>query len=87
MMLLRQFIIFNNMTLKEGASNEIISRWPEYRQRNVALMSGWYGEEYRKNMLAGIEVVKDHYNTLKTQGATTWTIAASTSNLLDELTR
>ena len=87
MTLLRQFIIFNNMTLKEGASNEIISRWPEYRQRNVALMSGWYGEEYRKNMLAGIEVVKDHYNTLKTQGATTWTIAASTSNLLDELTR
>jgi len=86
-MLLRQFIIFNNMTLKEGASNEIISRWPEYRQRNVALMSGWYGEEYRKNMLAGIEVVKDHYNTLKAQGATTWTIAASTSNLLDELTR
>jgi hypothetical protein len=75
------------MTLKEGASNEIVSRWPEHRQRNVALISDWYGKEYRKNMLAGIELVKDHYNTLKAQGATTWAIAASTSNLLDELTR
>jgi len=75
------------MTLKEGASNEIISRWPEHKQRNVALISDWYGKEYRKNMLAGIELVKDRYNTLKTQGATTWTITTSTSNLLDELAR
>ena len=75
-----------DMTLKEGASNEINSRWPEYKQRNVALMSGIYGSQYASNMYAGIQVVRDHYHALKAEGATEWRIDQALSDLLDSLT-
>jgi hypothetical protein len=35
------------MTLKEGAENEINSRWPEHKQRNTALYPEWYGKNYK----------------------------------------
>jgi len=31
------------MTLSEGATNEIVTRWPEYKQRNVGIAYDFYG--------------------------------------------
>ena len=73
------------MTLKEGASHEIITRWPEYKQRNVALMPGTYGNQYASNMYAGIKLIRDHYHALKADGASTWSIPQSLTEMLDEL--
>lgn len=57
------------MTLQQGATHEITSRWPEHKQRNVALNPVTYGEQYAKNMLVGIEVVCGR----NTNGWTAWT--------------
>ena len=73
------------MTLKEGASQEIISRWPEYKQRNVAMIPGVYGDEYASNMYAGIKLIRDHYASLKEDGDTAWSIPQSLSDTLDDL--
>lgn len=73
------------MTLKEGATEEINSRWPEHRQRNVALMNDWYGKQYYSNMVAGIQVVRDRYDELKSAGATTWSSTDLLTNTLDDL--
>jgi len=73
------------MTLKEGATYEISSRWPEHRQRNVALMNDWYGQQYYSDMLAGIQIVRDRYHQLKTNGATSWSTTQALRDLLDEL--
>ena len=74
------------MTLKEGASHEINSRWPEHRQRNVALIPNIYGSQYASNMYAGIQVVRGNYHALKAEGATEWRIDQALSDLLDSLT-
>ena len=73
------------MTLKEGATEEINSRWPEHRQRNVALIRNWYGEQYYSNMVAGIQIVRDRYAELKSAGATTWSSTDLLTNTLDDL--
>ena len=74
------------MTLKEGASHEINSRWPEHKQRNVGMIWDYYGEQYAKDMVSGILLVRDHYRALKAQGATEWRIDSAMSDLLDSLT-
>lgn len=74
------------MTLKEGASNEINSRWPEHKQRNVGISYEWYGATYADNMTIGIQLVRDHYHALKAEGATEWRIDQALSDLLDSLT-
>lgn len=73
------------MTLDEGASLEIISRWAEYRQRNCALDRHMYGEQYYKNMMCGIKLVRDHHNDLKERGDTIWSIHPELTFLLDQL--
>jgi len=73
------------MTLTEGATNEINSRWPEHKQRNCGLMPDIYGIEYRDNMTIGIQLVRERYHQLKESGETTWSIDQRTSDLLDEL--
>ena len=73
------------MTLHEGASHEINSRWPEYKQRNVAMIPRIYGQEYESNMFAGIQLVRDHYRELKSAGAAEWTISRELSDMLDSL--
>lgn len=73
------------MTLKEGAANEINSRWPEHKQRNTALYPEWYGENYRSDMIAGIQVVRDRYHELKGNGATSWSTTQAMRDLLDDL--
>jgi hypothetical protein len=73
------------MTLDEGATYEITSRWPEYKQRNAALVPGLYGPQYQSNMVAGIQLVRDQHDRLKTQGSTTWSIPQSLTDMLDEL--
>lgn len=73
------------MTLEEGASHEILSRWPEYKQRNIALMPDIYGTEYRRNMITGIELVRHHHETLEEAGETEWSIPAELNSLLDDL--
>lgn len=73
------------MTLDEGATNEILIRWPEHKQRNTALVDTWYGEQYKSNMIAGIQVVRDRHEELQNAGATTWSIDQATSDLLDQL--
>lgn len=75
------------MNLDEGASHEINSRWPEYKQRNTALNRNWYGPEYYGNLVAGIQLVRDHHAKLKAEGATTWTIPDDLTNTLDDLAR
>ena len=74
------------MTLNEGATHEINSRWPEYKQRNVALMPDLYGAQYRDNMTIGIQLVRDQHAALKQEGATTWTISQELTDMLDSLT-
>ena len=73
------------MTLDEGATFEITSRWPEYKQRNVALMPELYGRDFVSNMTAGIQVVRDHHEKLQNGGATEWSISQDMSDLLDQL--
>ena len=73
------------MTLDEGATHEINSRWPEHRQRNVALIRNWYGEQYYSNMVAGIQIVRDRYDELKSAGATTWSSTDLLTTTLDDL--
>ncbi|MDB4694378.1 hypothetical protein OAF30_03010 [Flavobacteriales bacterium] len=73
------------MELKAGATAEITSRWPEHKQRNVALNAFTYGEEYGRNMITGIEIVRDAYLHLKEAGETVWMIDQETADLLDSL--
>lgn len=73
------------MTLDEGATYEITSRWPEYKQRNAVIIKGIYGEQYLSNMAAGIQLVRDQHAALKQQGATTWTISQDLTDMLDSL--
>lgn len=73
------------MTLDDGATFEILSRWPEFRQRNVALDREVYGIEYADHMLAGIHLIRSHHAQLKAAGATEWTMPTDLENLLDEL--
>lgn len=73
------------MTLDEGATHEINSRWAEYKQRNCALNPQWYGAQYFSNMLAGIQVVRDVHDDLTKRGETVWSIDEATTKLLDEL--
>lgn len=73
------------MTLNEGATHEINSRWPEYKQRNVALMPDLYGRQYRDNMTIGIQVIRDWHNELEEQGETVWRINDQLANLLNDL--
>lgn len=73
------------MTLTEGATNEINSRWPEHKQRNCSLMPDIYGREYKDNMTIGIQIVRDRYHQLKANGATSWSTTQAMRDLLDEL--
>lgn len=73
------------MTLKEGASHEINSRWPEHKQRNVGMIWDYYGEQYAKDMVSGILLVRDHYRQLKESGATEWSVNQELSDMLDSL--
>ena len=73
------------MTLDEGATHEINSRWPEYKQRNVGMVFNFYGELYAKNMVSGITLVRDHHKTLQESGDTIWSIPQSLSDTLDDL--
>ena len=73
------------MTLDEGASHEINSRWPEYKQRNVGMVYGFYGDQFAGDMLAGIKLIRDHHESLTLAGETTWSISASLSDELDTL--
>lgn len=73
------------MTLEEGATHEINSRWPEYRQRNVGISYEWYGQEYADNMTIGIQLVRDQHQRLMDAGQTTWTIDAELAAFLDQL--
>jgi len=73
------------MTIDEGASHEINSRWPEYKQRNCSLMPDIYGRQYTDNMTAGIQLVRDHHARLQMQGETEWTIPQDLTDLLDQL--
>lgn len=73
------------MTLDEGASHEINSRWPEYKQRNVGMVWDYYGDQFASDMLAGIKLVRDHHEALSLAGDTTWSIPSSLSRDLDTL--
>lgn len=73
------------MNLDDGATWEINSRWPEYKQRNVAIMPDLYGREYTDNMTIGIQLVRDQHHQLKSAGETTWFISSSLKTMLDEL--
>ena len=73
------------MTLDEGASFEITSRWPEYKQRNAVIIKGIYGEQYLSNMAAGIQLVRDRHAELKRAGATSWSSTKELTDLLDSL--
>lgn len=73
------------MTLDDGATWEINSRWPAYKQRNVAIMPDIYGRQYTDNMTIGIQLVRDHHEQLQAMGETEWFISESLKTLLDEL--
>lgn len=73
------------MNIDDGASYEINSRWPEYKQRNCGLNPHWYGAQYFSDMLAGIQLVRDQHEKLKSEGKTEWEIDAQLSSMLDQL--
>lgn len=73
------------MTLHEGASHEINSRWPPFKQRNVGISYTYYGETFADNMMCGIQLVRDHHEQLESQGETVWSIPDDLKNTLDDL--
>lgn len=73
------------MNLDDGATHEINSRWPEYKQRNCSLMPDIYGRQYTDDMTAGIQLVRDHHARLQDSGATEWSMPQDLSDLLDQL--
>lgn len=73
------------MNLNDGATHEINSRWPEYKQRNVAIMPDIYGRQYTDNMTIGIQLVRDHHEQLERAGETTWFINDELKTMLDNL--
>lgn len=73
------------MNIDDGATHEIESRWPVHKQRNVGMLRDWYGMQYFKNMVSGIQLVRDHHAALKSAGANEWTIPAELTALLDSL--
>lgn len=75
------------MTLNEGATHEINSRWPEHKQRNCGLMPDLYGRQYLDNMTVGIQLIRDHHDSLKNRGDTEWSIPESLLNTLNELSK
>lgn len=75
------------MTINEGATHEINSRWPEYKQRNCGLNAHWYGRQYYSNMMAGIQLVRDHHALLTARGDEVWTIPTDLQQTLDSLVR
>lgn len=77
--------IFETMTIDEGASFEINSRWPEYKQRNCGLNPHWYGAQYFSDMLAGIQLVRDHHAALEEAGETQWQTTPELTAMLDQL--
>ena len=48
-------------------------------------MNDWYGQQYYSDMLAGIQIVRDRYHQLKTNGATSWSTTQALRDLLDKL--
>jgi len=46
---------------------------------------GFYGEQYAKNMMCGIQLVRDHYHELKLSGVTEWYVDKAMTDLLDSL--
>lgn len=73
------------MNLDEGATHEINSRWPEYKQRNCGLNPYWYGQQFFSNMLAGIQLVRDQHAALKAAGKTQWEASQELTAMLDQL--
>ena len=73
------------MNIDDGASHEILTRWPDFRQRNVALDRDVYGRTYADHMMAGIHLIRKHHQQLQDAGITTWTISDDLTRLLDEL--
>jgi len=73
------------MTLDEGATHEIISRWPAYKQRNCALDVNSYEGSYCSDMRSGIKLIRDHHSNLEELGDTTWSIPQEMSDFLDTL--
>lgn len=75
------------MTLDEGATYEINSRWPKYKQRNAMLIPGIYGPQFLSDMVAGIQLVRDYHAKLQADGASTWSIPQSLTQMLDQLAK
>lgn len=73
------------MTIDEGATHEIESRWPPYKQRNVGIVFDFYGWNFAKNMMSGIQLVRDHHAELKSRGETVWSIPDELTATLDSL--
>lgn len=73
------------MNLDEGATHEINSRWPEYKQRNAALMPDVYGRGFTENLTIGIQLVRDHHAELESRGETIWSIPEELTKMLDDL--
>lgn len=73
------------MTLDEGATHEINSRWPEHAQRNAALVRDIYGPTYYGDLIAGIQLVREHYAQLKAAGEVEWSITPELTALLNDL--
>lgn len=75
------------MTLDEGASHEINSRWPEHKQRNVGMIWTYYGDKFAKDMVCGIQLVRDHHAALESAGETVWSVTKKLTDMLDDLSR
>lgn len=75
------------MTIDQGATHEIESRWPAYKQRNVGIVFDFYGVDFAKNMMAGIQLVRDHHAFLTARGDEVWTIPTALQQTLDSLVR
>ena len=73
------------VNLEDGSTQAILSRFPEHRQRNVALMPGEYSVAYIQAMASCIKLVGDHYALLKAQGETDWNEPPAMTAVLDEL--
>jgi hypothetical protein len=53
----------------------------------VGMAFNFYGKNFAKNMLTGIQLIRDHHEQLKLQGETVWSIPADMTTMLDELAK
>lgn len=47
----------------------------------------YYGDKFAKDMVCGIQLVRDHHAALESAGETVWSVTKKLTDMLDDLSR